>query len=447
MGPVPSGQGRRTGCGGLFFSGMGDVMDVIRVAGRVRACLPSVAMVVLMALSSAHAHDPAPDHAHRDGSTPASRAQRLRLLTEGEAALRAGEVDKAQAAFDQAALMTHDADTELGLLRTQMQAGAYRQALAFAAHTAGVHLDEPDGAVFYAWLLNWGGHVALAEQTLQQAERRMPDAVRGQGAQTLHALRKQWAAGSMWPAAGEPVQPGASSDTASHGLLRLFPYATGAVTPPAAVVCASATLLADGRHALVPLAAVDAPSGSEPSTHAIWLRNGLGHTVAARVRQREADWGVALLSLDDPLPVPPRTVAPARDAFAGSPVYALDAVAAPQGQPAWPVMRAGFLGMAMASGAQRLGAELPGAGPRGGPAYDAGGRLIGMVRGALMGASSGDVLIPIGALRARFGALAADPAGARFGPPDSAPRPAPMGADEVYERAMKTTLQVLALPR
>jgi len=55
------------------------------------------------------------------------------------------------------------------------------------------------------------------------------------------------------------------------------------------------------------------------------------------------------------------------------------------------------------------------------------------------GSSAGpDRLIPIGALRNQFGE--------RFGAPTTEPRPSPVSADELYERAMKTTLQVLVSP-
>jgi len=54
--------------------------------------------------------------------------------------------------------------------------------------------------------------------------------------------------------------------------------------------------------------------------------------------------------------------------------------------------------------------------------------------GALAGEAV-DGLIPVGALRGRFGE--------RFGQRDSTPRPVPMATDELYEQAMKASLQVL----
>lgn len=382
--------------------------------------------------TAAHRHD------HDKGSSPQALAERRRLLDVGEASLLAGDIDSARRAFEQAANMAHSAEIELGVLRTQMQAGEYRHALAFAAHTAGVHLDDVEGAVFYAWLLNLGAQMAVAERALGQAEAHVP------GHPLVQQARERLQAGAML-ATGALSQPP----------VRLSPYATGAVASPQARVVASALLLADGRHALVPRTALP-PSGS------IWLRNGLGHTVAASLTLPDGGepvaagapdtLGLALLSLAQPLPVAGGEMVPPRDAFAGSPAFALDYPLDAQGQPAWPVMRPGFMGSAlpMATPARQLGVSLPGQGPRGGPVYDQGGRLVGLAWGAAwrqgtaMGVAAGpaqarapgtDRLIPVGALRKAFGE--------RFGQVSTEARASPVGADELYERAMKTTLQVL----
>jgi hypothetical protein len=381
------------------------------------------------ALTSAPDHQ---HHAHDDdaGSTPQSLAERRHLLDLGEASLAAGDIDGARRAFEQAANMAHMAEIELGMLRTQMQAGEYRQALAFAAHTAGVHLDDVEGAVFYAWLLNLGGQVAVADRTIQQAEARVPDHA------ALRAVRQRWQAGSPL-ASGDLLKPPG----------RLAPFSTGVVVDPRAQVVASALLLADGRHALVPRAAL-------PDSGQIWVRNGLGQTVTATMAARKGGHdgapapdqalgnvpALALLELGAALPVAGGEIVPPRDPFAGSPAFALDYPLDATGQPAWPVMRAGFLGSPVAGTAatdlRRLGVALPGQGVRGGPVYDQGGRLLGLVLGAGAGASeAADRMIPVSMLRSQFGE--------RFGAQALELRPPQVSADELYERAMKTTLQVL----
>ncbi|HYR25118.1 MAG TPA: hypothetical protein VEQ09_04765, partial [Aquabacterium sp.] len=50
-----------------------------------------------------------------------------------------------------------------------------------------------------------------------------------------------------------------------------------------------------------------------------------------------------------------------------------------------------------------------------------------------------DLMLPVGALRARFGE--------RFGRISPQARPTPVGADELYELVLRTSLQVLVLPR
>jgi len=387
-------------------------------------------------LEAPHAHS----HHGDAGATPEALAERQRLIDLGEASLKAGEVDAARHAFEQAANMAHMAEIELGLLRTQMQAGEYRQALAFAAHTAGVHLDEVEGAAFYAWLLNLGAQVAIADQALQPAEAREPTNA------FLRAVRARVQSDAML-ASGDLLRPPA----------RLAPFATGAMPSPTARAVATGFLLADGQRALVPRAALQAGA-------AVWLRNGLGQTVKARLaptvdaQARHADHsgpahlsqalddeglGLAMLQLDKPLPAPGGELVPPRDAFPGSPAFALTYLGDDAAAPAWPLMRAGFVGtpLSLTSPWYRLGVALPVAGPglsmgpRGGPVYDAGGRLLGVA----LRVDGVDRLVPTSTLRERFGE--------RFGKPMPEPRPGPVGADEVYERAMKTTLQVLvALP-
>lgn len=389
-------------------------------AGPVTGPARSGGLSSSVAAASAHAHA----HDHGTGSTPASRAELSRLIAEGERKLGLGDVDGASAAFDQAGLMAHQADIELGVLRTQMQAGRYRQALAFAAHTAGVHLDEVEGAVLYAWLLNLGAQVSVAETTLQQAEAREPEHP------AVQAVRRSFQSGLM-QAQGELLKlPG-----------RLAPYANGAALLPGTRAVATGVLLADGEHALVPREALPA---SGPVR--IWLRNGLGQTVSAHIDHGPGQAGDAgadasplvALHLSAPLPVAGGDLMAPRDAFPGSPVFGLDMPADRQAQPAWPVMRAGFLGMPAASapaGITRLGLALPGSGVRGGPVFDAGGRLVGIALGRAGQAGSTDQMLTVTALRQGFGD--------RFGAVDAEPKPRAVGADEIYERAMRTTLQVL----
>ncbi len=387
------------------------------------------------ALGHGHPHDRPPESAE-------ARATRQALLQQAEAALAQGDAAAALRGFEQAAQSAHEADIELGILRAQMQLGDYRHALAFAAHTAGVHLDEVEGRVFYAWLLNLGAQAGMADRTLRQAEAVAPQHP------LVQAVRQSWAQG--WVPGTAPMRQAPA---------RLAPYAWGQAVPEGVRVVATATLLADGVHALVPRSAC--PAAAEPGTVSgdgaprLWLRNGLGQTVSARLQDSDEALGLALLRTDGPLPVPADARTTPRDAFAGSPLYAFDhavdpvsATAAPRavtalpGQPAWPLMRPGFLGRdalgvdwpAGAGAPSAESAEGPAA-PRGGPVLDAGGRLIGVAQRAVRHGQAADRLVPISALRQRFGEL--------MGPLDATSRAPTIDADAAFERGLRLSLQVL----
>lgn len=70
-------------------------------------------------------------------SQPDSGGERKAMLARGEVALAAMDPARALAAFEQAARISHSADTEMAIIRSSMQAGEYRRALGFAAHKIG----------------------------------------------------------------------------------------------------------------------------------------------------------------------------------------------------------------------------------------------------------------------------------------------------------------------
>ncbi|MBC7444284.1 MAG: hypothetical protein H7273_02275, partial [Polaromonas sp.] len=316
---------------------------------------------------------------------------------------------------DRAALIVHAADTEIALVRSQMQAGEYRRALAFGAHTAGAHLDVIGGSLLYAWLLHLGGQSAIAQRLLADTQARLPD---HPGAAALEQQIRS----------GAPVVSGLLLDLPT----RLAPYGELQGLPGAARVVGSAVLLPGGRQALVPL-------GLLPRSGRLWLRNGLGQLVRATVDTRWAAAGVARVRLAQALPVAGTLRLAARDAFPGSPGFAVEYTATPDAAPAWPILRAGFLG-AVQGGArpQLLGIDMP-AGGRGGPVFDGAGQLIGL---ALPGTGPGDDrLVPVSQLKKAIGpAPALETPGAA---PGSLPR---SSADTVYEGSLKTSLQVITAP-
>ncbi len=289
----------------------------------------------------------------------------------------------------------HLALAELAQLQADLQAGDYRRALVSASHIAGGHPEVAHGSALYAWLLHVGGQARFAQRVLAQALDRRP------GDPLLQAVREQLR--SPWPRTTAPWRE-----------LGLAPRTTGIDPDGGARAVGSALLAPAGDSAFAPAALLDGAS-------ALWLRDGLGRTVRATPKQA-ADSGVAELALSPALPKVPGYETALHPPFAGSPGVTVEHAAAPDAAPAWPLLRAGFFGR----GGQ-LGLETP-PGPRGGPAFDLAGRVVGI---ALPGAGGPDRLLPC----------------ARFLPPGSAGetalRPARLAQDALYEFALRVALQVV----
>jgi tetratricopeptide (TPR) repeat protein len=350
--------------------------------------------------------------------------ERDHLLKTGEAALARLHANAAIDSFDRAALILHAADTEIALVRAYMQSGQYRRALAFGAHTAGAHLDVIGGSSLYAWLLYAGGQGAIAQRLLAEADARLPN--------NAMLTRVQ-------------VQLKRDAPLATGALLalptRLAPYGSSRGLPPSARVLGSGTLLGNGKQALVPLALL-------PRSGKFWLRNGLGQLSRGKLEKSLLALGLAWVSLETPLPGPEDYWIASADAFPGSVGYAVEYVASRDSTPAWPVLRIGFLGAAIGDGGERLlGIDMP-AGPRGGPVFDAAGRLTGLAlpgpvdtKGKL---PAQDRLIPVSAIQSQLKssgqavtALASTP------PTDLPPRAA---VDHVYETSLRASVQLIGVP-
>ncbi len=358
-----------------------------------------ILVIAALAAAAVCAHEASPDRA----------SERLALLARGEAALAAQDPAQALAAFEQAARIAHSADTELAIVRSYMQAGEYRRALAFGAHTAGAHLDESAGTALYAWLLHAGAQDLVARRLLAQAlERTSGEPLLAQVAFQL---------GHPWPTAtGALLRPPA----------RLAPYGETKGLPAGASVVASATLAAGGTRAVVPASAL--VKGAR-----YWVRNGLGRLVEAQPDPAPPSHGLSLLRLAVALPGP-ALIAAGTTTFPGSIAYAVEFAPQTNAAPAWPLMKSGFVGAASNGGATRaLGVALPRGSARGGPVFDAGARLIGVAAGT--GPAGADILVPAPLLRQAFGdglfgAAAAGPA-------------RPSAPDAIYEPALSQTLQLI----
>ena len=348
-------------------------------------------------------------------TVPAARLhERAGLLETGEAALARLDAAAALNAFERAALILHAADTEIGLVRSHMQAGDYRRALAFGAHTAGAHLDVAGGSLLYAWLLQLGGQPAIARRVLADTEAGSPSDP------LVQAVQAQLGSGAP-RATGRLLAPP----------VRLAPYGEKQGLPASARIAGSALLLPGGMAALMPLSLL-------PRSGRLWLRNGLGQLAKASVEKRLTALGVAKIRLERALPMAKEFRVVARDAFPGSAGFAVEYVSAPDASPAWPLLRTGFLGGASGdSGARLLGIDMP-AGPRGGPVFDGAGQFIGL---ALPGVSGlgGDRLVAASQLKRALGSALL------FAPATAGPMPRE-AVDKIYEASLRSALQVITAP-
>jgi hypothetical protein len=352
------------------------------------------AAVALAAATASGAQCPSPDIA--------------RVLAEGEQLLAAGDAASAEAAFDRAAAAVHEHDVEMSLVRAYVQAGDYRRALAFAAHAAGAHGHAPAASALYAWLLTTGGQRRVARQLLARAVGTSPD-----DSLLEHAATRL---SDAWPIADGPLL---------HAPARFAPYASGATA--VGKVAASALLSADGQRAL-------APSYAVPDEAELWVRNGVGRTVAAKLERRLDTAGVelAVLALQSTLPAPSDVVAAARMPFAGSVGYASEFAPLDNAEAQWPLITLGFFGRNAGAGElPQLGIALP-PGPRGGPVFDAAGRVAGLT---MRGRDGSARLVPLEWLP--------EDLRSSFGTP-SLGGPTPRSAlDVIYERGLLLTLQLI----
>ena len=359
---------------------------------------------------------------------PVLAVARAALLERAESALARGDTPAALEAFEQAAMMLHAPDTEMGLVRTYLQAGQYRRALAFCAHTADSHLEAPAAAALYAWLLRAGGQAAVADRVLDQSLSRAPADPVSLQVHEAFKTRLPTASGLLLQT---PHRMAPASVTEGLGL----------PIPEAARVVSSGVLIAGGTLALVPTASL---AGRVPKL--LWVRNGLGRASEASVDDEAGRTlqgsGVTVLRLATPLERDASPAPAAHDPFAGSPAFVLDYAAGESAAAAWPWLNPGFLGSNLnRGGLRRLGIEVPD-GPHGGPVFDANGDLAGI---ALRGDAEGAVMLPVSQWRHATGVEAAQLQVAAAGA-TPAPRRMRISADEVYERALGVALQLI-VPR
>ncbi|HEV7576936.1 MAG TPA: tetratricopeptide repeat protein [Caldimonas sp.] len=354
--------------------------------------------------------------------------ERAALLDRAEATLARGDAAGALDDFERLAGTEHSADIEMGIVRAQMQLGEYRRALAFCAHVAGAHRDSPAAAALYAWLLRAGGQEAVARRVVAEALVRSPEDA------SLVAVTRAFAL-PLPLATGLLLEP-------PH---RMAPRPSGAgEEPPAGARVVGGGVLVDAATALMP-AEVLAGSAADPLR--VWVRNGLGRTVRARVeRGAQPLLGdhVVVLGLLEQIDAQGIEPPAAREPFAGSPGFVVEYAATTDATPGWPWLNQGFIGANVrGSELRQLGVEVAGS-PLGGAVLDASGRLAGI---ALRGAGNASEWLPLARwYEARAGRTTAETTQESTQRAGDAPASTRLGADAAYERALHIALQVIVAP-
>jgi S1-C subfamily serine protease len=450
--------------------------------------MPRIALLILLcATVVTRAGEISPGHDHGDASADP------RLIA-AEAALAAGDSDRAMSLFEEAAAGTaHAPVAELGQARASLQLGEFRRAVSMTTLVAGEHKEFAEARALQAFLLDRAGQSTRALEMLTEERATRPDDVALLGAMAeirldrmeiaeavrlldewagrngpdsdLHRLRSSAAEaagrpieGRVWldPAPAPPTSSGASDDRPARQRSR-WPatFAEPLPLPPAAVRAAGNGLVVDGGQAIVTTTGVTAAARGR-----IFVRNGLGRVREARLATIDEARGLALLRLDSPYPkrwsIASDTIgAPAgrRLSFIlGFPRIHTDGFSQPRIDPGVVIRPDIGLGglMQITNG---LTPALAGS-----PVYDEIGRLVGLVAGP-PGALSwvpeaerqlgpGSFAVGAAAIHRLLGSTAGAAAESPPGSPGpggraASARPAPIPAtDELYERLAPAVVQI-----
>lgn len=330
--------------------------------------------------------------------------ERTRLITTAETSLSRLQIQSAIDHFEQAAAIRHSADAEGGLVRCWLQAGEFRRALAFVAHTA-AHRETGAGAALYAWMLRAGGYQTQSRELLTQALSRFPS--------DRLLLEANRALSTSTPRAeGVLLEPP----------WRLAPYAEPIGKSAAIRLIATGLLTDGGRQVLLPKFDI---AGRQ-----LWVRTALGRTSPLRTESAGHSKSFQLLSLRRPISVRASPALSQRTPFPGSPAYLVAYVPDAQSRATWPLLQAGVLGQARSLVDRDLGME-PGFAAPGAAVFDKAGGFVGIAQPALQGRHQFVSLVE--PLREHGRSEWADPAKGA------------VSIDQVYERALESVVQVLAV--
>ncbi|HAJ71186.1 MAG TPA: hypothetical protein DCO68_03820, partial [Methylophilaceae bacterium] len=336
--------------------------------------------------------------------TPEQTATVKQVLTQVQQHLQHGQISQARSLLEQTANTLHSESIETALILTHMQNGEYTHALSAAAHTQAEHVDIADTCLLYAWLLSIGGQTTFANTLLQENFARFPE---HQSLKTMQSLLQ----GGTWNAAQLPKSEIAKFQPELVNPEKNYLHAS---------IIGSATLL-DTTHAVMPYTLLN--------TKKIWLRNGLGITVAAGIEKTFPAQNIALLKLASPIAI----VKPLNQADAppklGTLAYIVGYVTTNQADQAyWPILKTDIIGMPNTAQHWKLHVRQFHSGT---PVWNGSGALIGITVKSDNGSTE---ILPIQHI-----ASAID-----LNTESANHSQAHVSMQDIYEQALSTSLQVIA---
>jgi hypothetical protein len=203
------------------------------------------------------------------------------LLIKAEALLKRLDSAAALNLFEQAALIVHSSEVEVGIVRAHMQAGQFQRAISFCAHASGAHLEEAAPTLLYAHLLRLSGQTTHAEKLINDHR----------------------------------VKFGESSLKSAK--VRLFPYFDDLILPPQSTMLGSGLRLPNNQGVAIPLSMVRGVKN-------FWVRFGNGFISKATLEPIHNRDGLAVLRVDqllkasssfEPLEIASKPVFPGSVAF------------------------------------------------------------------------------------------------------------------------------------
>jgi len=308
--------------------------------------------------------------------------------------LMKGDIEHARNQLEEAASNFHSEEIEMTMVQTLMQAGEYRHALSAAAHTQAEHQDFSDATLFYAWLLAMGGQTQPAINLLSSSLEIHPNS-------ELSALLAQINSGQFNSNAftSKNIQLSPITDTKAINNNKFL--ASGIVVGTTVAITSRISLEKNKRF---------------------FIRDGLGRVFKAHIDETFTDIHLARLIIENPAPVLNSTEIVNKTPFPGTPIYSVGFTH--DAKPNWPELRIDILGSPIGGTEKMYSLNIQNI-DYGAGIYNLSGLLIGIV-------------INDGSSLRKVQMLINDSIGNDV--VKSAPPRIP--ADQVYEKALQTTVQI-----